>query len=240
MKDISEFQLNRLLKDKNLNIKVFPQTDSTNKYLKAHPECDLAAALTQTDGRGRMGKSFSSGAGGVYFSFRADPKNYKYATVLAALAVSVTIENLLGIKTNIKWVNDILVGGKKICGILAEASLPDTLIVGVGINVCNRLPKELCHSATTLEEQNCTDVNWAKLISGIVKNFDEMSLVPKYKVIEAYKSKINYFDKPIYVMQGGTLRTCIVRDVDSDGRLVVEEKDGRISHLSSGEITTRL
>ncbi len=220
---------------------IFPIIDSTSTYLKEHPEIDVVYAIKQTAGHGRFGREYSSEPGGIYFSFRASPKHYKLATVAAAVAVSNAIRKHFEIETNIKWVNDILIDGKKVAGILAESCLPQSLIIGIGINARNKLPKELSARATRIEDYADTDIDVGKFVVDIIVNFENLLCLPKKKLIEEYKRRMTYFNEPIYATgKNGSMRTVIPLDVDLNGNLVVQEKDGTVTKLSSGEVSTRI
>ena len=133
--------------------------DSTNAELMRRAKAgevrvgDTVAADSQSAGRGRRGNSFSSPRGGVYFSFVAENSEGALATVKAGVAVARTLCSF-GFEPEIKWVNDVLLGGKKVCGILAEAISGTSLcIIGVGINVRGEtIPPELRDTATALDE----------------------------------------------------------------------------------------
>lgn len=136
-----------------------PETDSTNDYLKRHASKCLEGsdrqpvccyAFSQTKGRGRNGRSFASDDGGLYISFlrfgELPPAN---VTLVSSVRVLKILEDFFNIDLKIKWVNDILIGGRKCVGILAE-SAPGYHIIGVGINVYNRLPDDLSEKAASI------------------------------------------------------------------------------------------
>ncbi len=218
----------------------FTSVSSTNQYLKDNPDCDVAIALTQTEGRGRFGRKFESDKGGLYFSFRSNPKDYKLATIAAAVAVCVTLENRYGLKPEIKWVNDILLDGKKLCGILAEGSLPDSLIIGIGINIRNEFTGNLVNTATRLRDYIPEKIAIGPLIHDIIISFESMMKVKPERLIAAYKSRIMHFGIPIYVNEADRMYTVTAYDVDLDGNLVVKDKTGETYHLSSAQVFIRL
>ena len=149
--ELSADGIERRLRHKELDVRVYRTISSTNTVLKALAADGAGANLAlvaehQTAGRGRMGRSFCSPSGtGLYFSLLLRPKvpaaEAMSITACAAVAVSRTIEELTGRSTRIKWVNDILIGQKKVCGILTEAGIDAETgmlryaVIGVGINV---------------------------------------------------------------------------------------------------------
>lgn len=132
-----------VLRVSGLNLRYVEKTGSTNADLL----CDGSAkrgnvliAGSQTKGRGRMDRRFASPEGGLYMSVMLNPESAEEALLItprAAVAVARAIENVSGRKTGIKWVNDIFIDGKKVCGILAEARGGERLdvVLGIGINV---------------------------------------------------------------------------------------------------------
>ena len=224
-------------------VAVFDKIDSTNKFLKENTGFDVALALEQDGGRGRLGRSFSSEKGGIYFSFKANPNSYRLATVAAAVAVCKALEERFDINPSIKWVNDIIVNGKKLCGILAESNLPEYLVIGIGINATNTLPQELSNIATTLAQVGVGNLEadeYAIIPTEIIRWFESLILLDDKILILEYKKRINYFEKEIEVIQGGKTRRCIAKDVDLNGNLIVEEMNGNTSVLSSAEISTKI
>ena len=147
---LNEKELNALLNNPNITFKVYDSLISTNKTAKelaenGAKEGTVIVAKKQTGGRGRLGRSFYSPEGtGLYFSIilRPDfsPKENLLITPAAAVAVSTVIEALTDTKAQIKWVNDIFINGKKVCGILSEAKLnakgtTEYVILGIGVNL---------------------------------------------------------------------------------------------------------
>lgn len=119
-----------------------PECGSTNDLAFEKGAGAIVCAGRQTKGRGRMGRSFSSEEGGLYFSLCIKPGcPFKEATALPALA-ALAVRDAIGGAAKIKWPNDILVDGKKVCGILTEAR-GELIVFGFGINLRNELPEEL-------------------------------------------------------------------------------------------------
>ena len=143
------------------NVRVLDCAVSTNSLLwkqatQGEKEGAVIIAKRQTGGKGRLGRSFCSDEGGLYMSLllkpQLCPEDTALITPLAALSVAEALGDLFGIQADIKWVNDIYVNGKKVCGILTEASInpvqvkTDFVVVGVGLNVyapCGGFPEEI-------------------------------------------------------------------------------------------------
>ncbi len=161
--------------------------DSTNEYAKREDKGRdfVAIAARQCDGRGTRGRSFSSERGGVYLSLvrhfkRAEPREARALMVSCCVAVCKSLESF-GLAPVIKWPNDVLLDGKKICGMLVENSFEggklSRSIVGIGVNVCNALPDELKGIATTLAEhcgeENLLEKFEARLLKNLKKSFSQ-------------------------------------------------------------------
>ncbi len=137
---------------------VFESIDSTNAYLKANRQESgtLALALAQTDGHGQYGRVFESPSSGLYMSLSVDFKPNFPMTLAAANAVADSLFELFELSASVKWVNDIIIGGKKLCGILAESVFcgdSGYTVVGFGLNVRkNVLSSSLVSIAVSLEE----------------------------------------------------------------------------------------
>ena len=175
-----------------IKIQAFESLDSTNNYLKklasgGAAEGTVVIADEQTAGRGRMGRSFASAPGcGIYMSMLLRPEGCTAdcapgLTAVAAVAVCRAIEKVCGRAPGIKWINDLYLRGKKICGILCESSVKDGrvnyAVLGIGLNVTTRaeeFPEELRETAGSLYTQTGFVFERGKLIAaiiaGLVKN----------------------------------------------------------------------
>ena len=166
--------------------------DSTNNYLKklacqGAPCGQIVFARSQTSGRGRLGRSFASPAGtGIYLSWlirpNNQPKDILPITCKAAVAVCDAIYKYCGVQTDIKWVNDLQINGRKICGILTETSLCggsiSYVIVGIGINVNTKaedFPPEIQDIATSLFAETGKTYDIDKLLVSIVQELRKIT-----------------------------------------------------------------
>ncbi|MCD7728764.1 MAG: biotin--[acetyl-CoA-carboxylase] ligase [Clostridia bacterium] len=216
--------------------------DSTNNFLK-RDEGDgdvIAVAKTQTGGRGTKGRKFISDSGGLYLSVRRNYCNFPAERafeimVNACVAVCKTVEHF-GAKPVVKWSNDILCSGKKICGTLIENTLSGgqilSSVVGIGLNVCNVLPDELKSIATTLYEQTGKSITVPEVEKVLIKNLQ------KEFSVQDYKSYINWFGAEVKLKFNESEANAVALDVDETGRLVCNI-GGAITAVSSAEVSLR-
>lgn len=241
-------------------IKYLETVDSTNTYakkllLEEHEVSDIIIANTQTSGRGRLGRSFFSPKdSGIYCTFILEPflklENSILITVAASVAVSKAIEKITGIETSIKWINDIYVNKKKVCGILTEAvtnfetGMIDKIILGIGINFNasdEGFPDDIVNKAGALYNGNTKNITRNMLISQLIIEVDKcISNIEDENIIEYYKSKSMVIGKFINVLNMGEETSIKGKavDIDKNGFLIIETENGLIT-LNSGEISIR-
>ncbi len=208
---------------------------------------------SQTNGRGRMGRSFiSKSEDGLYFSFLLRPTisadKALNITVICAVALAQAIEETSGIKAQIKWVNDIYINEKKCAGILTEAQLNfecgtlDYCVVGVGVNVST--PKdgfdaEIRDIATAIFENDPPCGYKSKLLSKFFDYFYKYySEIESKKFMLEYKNRSNLIGKEVDVYVGDKITRGVASDIDENARLVIETDDG-VRSFSSGEARVR-
>lgn len=266
MDNISKEKISLLLSDPAAyDIKVLEETSSTNTIIKelaenGAPEGTVVIAEKQTGGRGRLGRSFFSPPnGGIYMSLLLRPAltapsltlaDSVKLTAAAACAVCEAIEDVTGVRTEIKWVNDIYKDGKKLCGILTEAVLgednrtPSFISVGIGINVYpSSFPKELTAVATSIYTKSTeTDIR-SELIARVIELFFELYkkdiACGKNEFTKAYKKRSSVIGKRIKVIRGSEVFEGTAVSVNDDCSLSVRKSDGDTVTLSSGEISIR-
>lgn len=244
-----------------LDIEVYKTIDSTNTKLKemaskGAKEWKILVAEEQTQGRGRMNRKFySPSVSGIYMSILLKPKvswnEALFITTLCATAVSEAIESITGINTGIKWVNDIYVNNKKVCGILTEASLNmesgylDYAVAGIGINVKSPeggFPEELKDIATSVMEETNVYIEdlRCKIVASVINNIDKYyKNILKHDFMEKYKEKSILIGKNVYITDDINKESLYVRDIDDNAALVVEKTDGTVIQLSSGEVSVK-
>ena len=237
-------------------LEVFPVIGSTNDELKARaaagaPHGTVAVADCQTGGRGRLGRRFDSAPGsGVYLSVLLRPAcpaaDLMTLTAQAAVAVSRAIETVCGVRPGIKWVNDLLLGGKKICGILTELSLEAEsglvayAIIGVGIN-CNRetdaFPPELREIAGSILSQTGKRVNRNRLAAELIR---ALSALPNSEWREAYRAAcVNLGQAVRLIAPGRPDRLGMALDLGENAELIVRFDDGTVEAVNAGEVSLR-
>ncbi len=226
-----------------MKILEFDVLPSTNDYVKSHAaEGDMVVtARRQTAGRGTKGRGFDSGMGGLYLSKLTHYEKFPAANVFkimldSSVAVCRTLEDF-GLAPAVKWPNDVWLEGKKVCGILIENVFRGprlvSSVVGIGLNVCNRLSAELAPIAVTMSE-----VKGETLSVDAVRERLIFHLNGHYS-LEEYKKYIFFFGEKILLRQGKDEREVTALDVDGSGRLVVAENGERYA-VSAGEVTLRL
>ncbi len=227
----------------------FDVIDSTNLEAKRRIKqgCKLPLLITadtQTAGKGRMGRSFySPDKTGLYMSFAYTPETdfSDSVTVTSAAAVAVVraIEELTDLKPKIKWVNDIYIDNKKVCGILTEAVTGEktAIIIGIGVNITTAdFPNELKETAASLD----LAVDKRELAVSIVKNLiDLIKGLPQRTFLSEYKQRSLVLGKEIFFIKDGETKEGTAVDINQDGGLVVKTSDKEVT-LSTGEITLRL
>lgn len=237
--------------NERFSVTVVDSVDSTNKELrqiaeKGGKEGYVLIARTQTNGRGRLGRSFYSPSDtGLYMSvlLRPDFKVEKalYITTMAATAVSEAIDFVTGKKTQIKWVNDIYLDGKKVCGILSEAAINcensglHYVVLGVGVNVSTKeFPDELKNIASDIGGNRRTlPILSAEILKRFSVYYDDLESL---SFLSEYKSRSFLIGKEISFEKAGIIRKGAAVDIDDMVRLVVETENGERIALSSGEV----
>lgn len=244
---------------KSMKIQVFKTIDSTNTYAKklaqeGAPQGTVIISEEQTAGRGRMGRNFYSPAStGIYMSIVLRPKvsveNSLLITTNSAVAVSKAIEKVAYLPTEIKWVNDIYSNGKKLCGILSEASIDfesgglEYAIIGIGINVSTMqksFPTELKEIATSIFPHKSPRPIRSALIGEILNNISMCwdNLCDK-SFLDEYKKRSFLLGEDIWVINGDKFAPAKAIDIDDMARLVVQFENGEIKTLNSGEVSVR-
>ena len=237
---------------------VFPELDSTNRYLKElaennAPEWTVVVADSQSKGRGRLGRSFFSPEGtGIYMSVLLKPEialeKSVRITSMAAVAVAEAIEKVSGVRAQIKWVNDIYLNKKKACGILVEAGIDamacklNYAVLGIGINVgAMEFPEELQDIATSVSNESGLTVSREELIAEVLKSLQKWypSIHDGSFLMESKRRSV-LLEKEIRVHNhDGSFYEATAVDLDDMGHLVIE-REGQTELLNSGEVSVRL
>lgn len=237
----------------------FEETRSTNTEAKnaaeaGAPAGTLAVADCQLSGKGRRGRSWSSPHGeGIFMSLvmRPDlhPGSASMLTLVAAMAVSAGIYEITGLKTGIKWPNDIVLGGRKVCGILTEMSTEmeciNYVVTGIGINVNTKeFPDEIRDVAVSLCQETGKPVRRSLLIGAVMKAFERfyerfMRTGDMSGLLEEYNERLVNKDSQVKVLAPGKEYTGTSLGIDREGELLVKTGDGLVHRVISGEVSVR-
>ncbi|NLW22501.1 MAG: biotin--[acetyl-CoA-carboxylase] ligase [Tissierellia bacterium] len=218
-------------------------------------EGTVIIAEEQTGGKGRLGRNWISPKGkGIWMSIilkpNLDPSKVAKITLIGAAAVNQGLKDL-GIKSQIKWPNDVVIGHKKVCGILTEMScelnMINYVIMGMGINVNldeGDFPKELAHKATSLKEVVGKEIDRKKLLANILNHFEKLYIPFKEredisKTIEICRGESALLGQEVRIIRGGIERTGKALDIDDEGQLIVEYGNGEREAIFSGEVSIR-
>lgn len=240
-------------------IEYFEQTDSTNSRIRQFAEEGrkeglLAVAEEQTGGRGRRGRAWVSPPGeGIWMSLLLRPQIEPYKasmiTIVAALAMAKTVEEVTGLSADIKWPNDIVVNGKKVCGILTEMSAEieevHYVIVGVGINAnIMEFPEDIQDVATSLALECGEKIERAKVIAIFCKHFEcyYEKFLEKEDLSELkkdYEAHLINVGKQVKIIRKKEeiIRTAV--GINEIGELLVKDPFGKIETIQSGEVSVR-
>lgn len=230
-------------------------TNTIAKELAANgaKEGTVVIAREQSEGRGRMGRTFySPDSSGIYFSTILRPKvnleDSLLITTATAVAVAKAIDSVSGVSSSIKWVNDIFIDDKKVCGILTEASLNfesgslEYAVVGIGINIATKdFPTEISHIAGSIFDQKPGDTPVSSiLVAEVLNNISAcMNSLTDKKYLQEYKDRSFLIGKEIIVLKGSQSTPAKAIDIDDKARLIVEYEDKTIEALISGEVSVR-
>lgn len=233
------------------NVKIFhydtlPSTNRTALELDAL-HLSAVVADSQSGGRGRLGRSFFSPDGGLYMSIILDPRRIAcglpFCTAAAALAVKSALENFGVTELSVKWVNDILLCGRKVCGILTEARSENgkvgRVVVGIGINLKepdSGFPEDIHHKAGAINFNG----DKLELAAAIVKHLDEHLSLDAPRITELYESSLAFIGEIATVTDYADGQKAIsgtILGVDENCYLRLRLPNGEVRHIYSGEIT---
>ena len=240
--------------DTGYKIEVRDCVTSTNLLLKekaknGEEEFSVLIASKQTAGRGRKGRSFFSPDNtGLYMSIILRPQenvNFITITTDAAVACARAIEKISGERTQIKWVNDIYIKGKKVCGILAESSLDENkyIIVGIGVNVLEPkegFPDTIKDTAASMFKESMPYIREETAVC-ILKEFMNVYIKgEKENILKEYRSRSIITGKDIYILKNGECEKGYAISIEDDYSLLVRKENGEIQKISSGDVSVRI
>ena len=243
---LSEQELGRLLSTRWLGKSLVAE--------KGALEGTVILAARQTAGKGRRGRSWESPRGtGIWMSFllrpEFEPAHASMLTLTAAMAVAQGIRRATGLDCQIKWPNDIVINGKKLCGILTEMSTEDNqiryVVVGIGINVNIReFPEEISSTATSLLLESGHSVRRAVLVDHVLRAWEEyytefLKTLDFQNLKKEYNACLVNNGRQVQILAPQGAWTGVSLGIDREGQLLVEKPDGSIEPVVSGEVSVR-
>jgi BirA family biotin operon repressor/biotin-[acetyl-CoA-carboxylase] ligase len=233
---------------------------STNEWAKklasqGAPEGWVAIAETQTHGRGRLDREWFSPIGGLWFSLILRPKQRlaKAAklTFVAGVAVAETLHEKYGLRTQTKWPNDVLVKGRKICGIIGETSTMgkeiNAVVLGIGINAnfdAGRvLPESIRARATSLETELKRRIQLEELFNRLLEKLEAKYALYTRRgfssILKQWKKYAGFLGQEVEVIDRNEKITGLAYDVDEDGTLILMLENGALKHVFAGDVSLR-
>ncbi len=235
---------------------LLPRTESTNTFAmqiasRGAPEGAVVLAESQTSGKGRLGRKWISPPGNLYLSviLRPDIPLHKAPciTLMGAVSVAAAIRKVCSVEAGIKWPNDILIAGKKVCGLLTEMSAEQDrirhIVLGIGIDVnmkLSELPADVRELSTTLSVEAGSQVDRTALLQDLLLNLElwyRKFLTNDQNILEAWHRMNVTTGNRILVSGAGEVIEGMAQGIDSDGRLLVMRDDGTIRTVSAGDVT---
>lgn len=216
-------------------------------------EGTIVIAETQTAGRGRLNRKWFSPIGGLYFSIILRPKLKAKETLklvfVTGLAVAEVLHENYGLNVETKWPNDVLVNGRKVCGILSEMKTKgekvNYTVIGVGINanvnVKKEFPEELKTAATSIENELGKKVRLEELLKLLLEKLD--SLYEQFlkegfsKILKKWRKYAYFLGKAVEVISGNERLCGLALDVDDKGALVVRLENGTMKHIFAADVS---
>lgn len=257
---LSEDELKSLRKTKWIGSRIvyYDVTDSTNIQAKrlaeeGSPHGTFVVADCQKSGRGRRGRSWESPAkSGIFMTLLLRPEirpdQASMLTLVAAMAVATALRKCVDIPAQIKWPNDIVLGRKKICGILTEMNTEiediNYVVIGIGINVSNEaFPEEISHMATSIYQESGKTIRRAELIETIWEQFEHYYAVfckagDLSGICSEYNGYLANCNQQVRILDPQKPFEGVARGITDQGELIVETEEG-IKNVFSGEVSVR-
>lgn len=237
----------------------YEEVTSTNQVLKklaeeGAPEGTLVTADAQNQGKGRAGRVWMIQPGAniamsLLLRPQISPARISMVTLVMGLAVTCACRELYGVDTGIKWPNDVVINGKKICGILTEMSMElmavNYVVIGTGINVNEtEFPEEIRDKATSLQLELGRKLGRAELMACCMKYFEEfydqfLSTGDLSLLQEQYNGLLLNRNRGVRVLEPGREYSGVALGINKDGQLLVEKEDGSQTAVYAGEVSVR-
>ena len=225
----------------------YARLPSTNTFLKERlavesnlPSGKVIAAREQTQGRGRLDREWLSSTGenltfSIFLRGSYDRRKLPAASMAAAVAVAELLE-AEGLKPSLKWPNDVLVNGKKICGIIS-----DGVIIGIGLNVNMQGAEHIDQPATSILMETGKRRNIDELLGKLLKRLsvrlDEWAAGGFFAIRKNWEAKALNIGETVAVRDGGTVRKGVLAGFGPDGELLLRADDGTVSSIWAGDLS---
>ena len=217
---------------------------------KGAPEGTVVLAERQTEGRGRLKRAWLSPPGCLTFSVILYPETSRmpFLVMVSALAVAEALESLAPVRTEIKWPNDVLIGDKKVCGILIESGTqegrPSFAVIGIGLNVNVELAgcPEVSDTATSLSRETGSVFSGATVLRELLARLERWydALLADKPVFDSWRSRLSTLGKQVRVKAGAGVYDGLAEDVAADGALMLRLADGRLLKMPAGDVTLKM
>jgi len=232
----------------------FSRHDSTMEAAKqaarqAAAEGIVVIAEEQTAGKGRAKRAWLSPRGSISLSvvLYPDVSQLPYLIMIASLAAARSIEIVTGLETQLKWPNDVLIKGRKVCGILIENELHGDrvawAVIGIGINVNIRMRDfpEIAATATSLSDELGKELSRVEIIRRLLVEMERLylSLGTGEHIYQEWRDRLITLGERVQVVSGENVLEGMAEDVNRDGSLLLKHSDGSISHIVAGDVTLR-
>ncbi|MFC1947135.1 biotin--[acetyl-CoA-carboxylase] ligase [Chloroflexota bacterium] len=232
----------------------YPSVTSTNEIARTEAgkgvqEGTVVIADRQTAGRGRLKRTWLTPVGNIALSVVLYPEKRILPSLImmASLAASHSIETVTGLKTQIKWPNDLLINGRKVCGILIESDVGNEkvnfAVIGIGINV--NAGKDVLSGvqtpATSLYLETGKEVSHLQIIRELLKATDNLyyTITSGGSVFSEWRDRLITLGKEVRVTSGEEMFEGIAESVNTDGSLLVRSPDGSLNRVIAGDVTLR-
>jgi len=234
--------------DLEQRIHYFPEIGSTMDAArelakKGAGEGTIVIAEVQTRGRGRLSREWLSPEGGIYFTLvlrpRMSPAYAPRISLMVSVAVAATIRKLFGLKAELKWPNDVLIEGRKVCGILAEMDAEMDVVnfvnVGIGINANTSIP-QFEKTATSLKDVLGREISRKEFLSVLFREIEQQqALLMEADLIKEWKELSGTLNKYVMILSPGEVIVGRASDIDTTGALIVKERDGSLKKAVAGD-----
>lgn len=232
----------------------YPRVTSTNEMAKKEAgrgidEGAVVVAGEQTAGRGRLKRSWLTPEGNIALSVILYPEKPVLPSLImmASLAVSRSIEAVTGLETQIKWPNDVLITGRKVCGILIESDIRNGRVnyavigIGININAGKDVLLEVQSPATSLNLEAGKEVSRLGVIRELIKAMDNLysTITPGGPVFSEWRERLVTLGKEVRVTSAEGVIEGVAESVDTDGSLLVRSHDGSLNRVVAGDVTLR-